>query len=109
MLAKKIELVFSYIIIISKLNNNKMTDNKIALIPSIIKHSLQTKSDYKIAKVHPAPSNSIEDKIIDAHQQQVSLYERWNIDSLDYKATPSVAVEHKQVSINDRWLDDCVG
>jgi len=89
-----------------------MTDNNIALIPSIIKHSLQTKSDYKIAKVHPAPSNSIEDKIIDAHQQQVSLYERWNIDSLDYKANkaiPSVSVEHKQVSLNERWLDDCVG
>ena len=41
--------------------------------------------------------------------KQVSLYDRWNNDCLNNKATPSVGVEHKQVSLNERWLHDCVG
>jgi hypothetical protein len=40
------------------------------------------------------------------------MYERWKYDGLDNQANKtvsSVAVEHKQVSLNARWLDDCVG
>lgn len=77
-----------------------MADNKITIKPSIVKTTFVKKSDYKITKVHSAPIEIV---------KQVSLYERWKIDGLDYQASPSVAVEHKQVSLNERWLDDCVG
>jgi hypothetical protein len=80
-----------------------MSTNKVAIDLSISKTTGQKKSDYKTAKVHPAPSEVF---------QQVSMYERWKNDGLDYQANKtvsSVAVEHKQVSLNTRWLDDCVG
>jgi len=77
-----------------------MSTNKVAIDLSNSKTTSQKKTDYKTAKVHPAPNEIF---------QQVSMYERWKIDGLDSKATPSVAVEHKQVSLNARWLDDCVG
>jgi|UniRef100_A0A6C0CCF0 hypothetical protein len=77
-----------------------MSVNKVAIDLSNSKTTTQKKTDYKTAKVHPAPNEVF---------HQVSMYERWKIDGLDYQATPSVAVEHKQVSLNARWLDDCVG
>ena len=77
-----------------------MSANKVAIDLSNSKTTSQKKTDYKTAKVHPAPNEVF---------HQVSMYERWKIDGLDYQATPSVAVEHKQVSLNARWLDDCVG
>jgi hypothetical protein len=80
-----------------------MSTNKVAIDLRNSKTTSQKKTDYKTAKVHPAPSEVF---------QQVSMYERWKIDGLDYqtnKTVSSVAVEHKQVSLNARWLDDCVG
>ncbi len=80
-----------------------MSTNKVAIDLRNSKTTSQKKTDYKTAKVHPAPSEVF---------QQVSMYERWKIDGLDYQANKtvsSVAVEHKQVSLNTRWLDDCVG
>jgi hypothetical protein len=80
-----------------------MSANKVAIDLSNSKTTSQKKTDYKTAKVHPAPSEVF---------QQVSMYERWKNDGLDYQANKtvsSVAVEHKQVSLNTRWLDDCVG
>jgi len=80
-----------------------MSSNKVAIDLSISKTTDQKKSDYKTAKVHPAPNEVF---------QQVSMHERWKNDCLDYQANKtvsSVAVEHKQVSLNARWRDDCVG
>jgi len=80
-----------------------MSSNKVAIDLSNSKTTSQKKTDYKTAKVHPAPSEVF---------QQVSMYERWKNDGLDNQANKtvsSVAVEHKQVSLNTRWLDDCVG
>ena len=80
-----------------------MSANKVAIDLSNSKTTSQKKTDYKTAKVHPAPIEIVE---------QVSMYERWNNDCLNNKANKtvsSVAVEHKQVSLNARWLDDCVG
>jgi hypothetical protein len=80
-----------------------MSVNKVAIDLSNSKTTSQKKTDYKTAKVHPAPNEVC---------HQVSMYERWKNDGLDYQANKtmsSVAVEHKQVSLNARWLDDCVG
>jgi hypothetical protein len=80
-----------------------MSANKVAIDLSNSKTNSQKKTEYKTAKVHPAPSEVF---------HQVSMYERWKNDGLDYQANKtvsSVAVEHKQVSLNTRWLDDCVG
>jgi hypothetical protein len=80
-----------------------MSSNKLDIDLSNSKTTSQKKTDYKTAKVHPAPNEVF---------HQVSMYERWKIDGLDYQANKtvsSVAVEHKQVSLNARWLDDCVG
>ena len=80
-----------------------MSANKDAIDLSNSKTTSQKKTDYKTAKVHPAPNEVF---------HQVSLYERWKNDGLDYQANKtvsSVAVEHKQVSLNARWLHDCVG
>jgi hypothetical protein len=80
-----------------------MSANKVAIDLSNSKTTSQKKTDYKTAKVHPAPSEVV---------HQVSMYERWKNDGLDYQANKtvsSVPVEHKQVSLNARWLDDCVG
>lgn len=80
-----------------------MSANKDAIDLSNSKTTSQKKTDYKTAKVHPAPNEVF---------HQISMYERWKIDGLDYQANKtvsSVAVEHKQVSLNARWLDDCVG
>ena len=74
-----------------------MNDNKIT------ESTFVKKSDYKITKVHPAPTEIA---------RQVPLYERWNNDCLNCKTnkvSPGVSVEHKQVSLNERWRDDCVG
>ena len=80
-----------------------MSANKVAIDLSNPKTTSQKKTDYKTAKVHLAPNEVF---------HQVSMYERWKNDGLDYQAiktVSSVAVEHKQVSLNTRWLDDCVG
>jgi hypothetical protein len=80
-----------------------MSANKVAIDLSNPKTTSQKKTDYKTAKVHPAPNEVF---------HQVSMYERWKNDGLDYQANKtvsSVAVEYKQVSLNTRWLDDCVG
>jgi hypothetical protein len=80
-----------------------MSSNKLDIDLSNSKTTGQKKTDYKTAKVHPAPNEVF---------HQVSMYERWKIDGLDYQANKTVsnvAVEHKQVSLNARWLDDCVG
>jgi hypothetical protein len=51
--------------------------------------------------VHPAPIDVV---------QQVTLNDRWKNDGLDYKANKTASsLQHKQVSLNARWLDDCVG
>jgi len=80
-----------------------MSANKVAIDLSNSKTTSQNKTNYKTAKVPPAPNEVF---------HQVSMYERWKNDGLDYQANKtvsSVAVEHKQVSLNARWLDDCVG
>jgi len=80
-----------------------MSTNKVAIDLSNSKTTSQKKTDYKTAKVHPAPNEVF---------QQVSMNERWKNDGLYYQANKtvsSVAAQHKQVSLNARWLDDCVG
>jgi hypothetical protein len=79
-----------------------MSTNKVAIDLSISKTTGQKKSDYKTAKVHPAPNEVF---------QQVSMHERWKNDCLDSKANSGVNVEykHKQISLNTRWLHDHVG
>jgi len=81
-----------------------MSANKVAIDLSNSKTAGQKKTDYRTAKVHPAPNEVF---------HQVSMHERWKNDCLDYqnnKTVSNVAVEqHKQISLNTRWLNDCVG
>ena len=67
----------------------------------VIKSSISKTNKPVCKKVHPA--------LIDV-AQQVTLNDRWKNDYLDYQANKTVSsIEHKQVSLNARWLDDCVG
>jgi len=63
-----------------------MSSNKVAIDLSNSNTTGQKKTDNKTAKVHPAPNEVL---------HQVSIYERWKIDGLDYKAIPAVEVKHK--------------
>ena len=83
-----------------------MADNKITIKQSItIKPSIVKTTFVKKSDYKITKVHPAPIEIV----KQVSLYERWNNDCLNHKASPIVCVQHKQVSINERWLDDCVG